>query len=152
MKPPGEALVALLQQEHRDILAAVDTVRLHGVTTPAGRSVLTVLRPLLFNHLAREDEDLYPPLRKAASSDPELAVRLDAFVGGMEVITGLARDLLGAGGEVPLQRQRNLGDELAEVAVMERFFAALRHRIVEEENVLYQEYLRVVGEPVPAGD
>lgn len=149
MNPAGESLIATLRHEHQHILAAVAAVRRHGVTSPAGREVLALLRPLLYSHLAREDESLFPPLRAAARSDPALADHLDTFVGGLEVITGLAKELLGAGGETPSRPEQTLGEELAEVAVMERFFAALRLRIVEEENVLYQEYLRVVGESAP---
>lgn len=146
MDRQGRELVKILQDEHRAILQRLEEIRGAGVNTPIGRRALVDFRPVLYAHLDLEDDELYPLLRSASSHDPELDRRLDAFVGGMEAITGLARDLLDGFDGQQSDAPESLAAGLEQVAVFERFFAALRHRIQEEEAVLYREYLRVASQ------
>lgn len=141
----AKELVRTLQREHEAILGHLEGVRREGVDTPAGRRALEAFRPMLLAHLELEDAELYPPLRAAAAGDPELSDRLDVFVGGMEAISGLARDLLDSFPERDPELPSSLANGLNHVAVFERFFAVLRRRIREEETVLYREFLRVTG-------
>ena len=73
-----------LRREHAAITEALQTVNELGIGTKEGTAVLLGAKHLLLNHLAREDRELYPVLRRAAAVRPEVHRMLEHFATEME--------------------------------------------------------------------
>jgi iron-sulfur cluster repair protein YtfE (RIC family) len=76
-----------LKQEHRLILDTLLEVKKLGVHTMEGRNALTAARDLLCRHFQKEDELIYPEMRKAAGEDPDKQKIIREFIEEMKEIT-----------------------------------------------------------------
>ncbi len=125
-------LIEELKQGHVLISEALDKVKIFGVTSKQGQDMLTEAKSLLLNHLAKEDSDLYPSLRRAAEKDKSIQQTLDIFAKDMDGISKAAMDFF----------EKYIGDMSGIQFAMDfgNLVATLKIRIMKEEQVLYQEF------------
>ncbi|HEO65725.1 MAG TPA: hemerythrin domain-containing protein, partial [Spirochaetes bacterium] len=84
------ALINKLKQEHIHLFETLDEVKALGISSKKGQERLLSVKNILLIHLKEEDDDLYPPLHKAAESDDKLKGMLNLFIDEMEEISGMA--------------------------------------------------------------
>ncbi len=73
------ALIEEFKREHSGILAILNEVKKLGIHSPEGRSKLITAKEFLLEHLNKENEQLYPVLRKGAKHNKDLQNELDIF-------------------------------------------------------------------------
>lgn len=121
-----------LSKEHEEIIQRLQKAKLLGVHTMEGRNYLSETRNLLISHLDKEDDTLFPTLRKAAKIDKRLEHQLNIFDDEMQGISQFCVRFFekyeANGGGVEFLRDFDL---LAK---------SLENRINKEETVLYAHY------------
>lgn len=131
-------IVETLTREHREILELVNAFKKgKGFEDAVWREKLFAAKKLFLHHLGEEDTVLYPALREAAKSDPELAEVVSRYVAEMEgisvkVISFLDRYAVEMGGP-------SFSRDYAEIV------ALLEKRIASEELVLFEKYRAAFG-------
>lgn len=150
-------LVDELKREHEVIADTLMRVKFLGVCSEGGQAMLLEARADLLEHLRKEDEGLYPALRKAAASDPAMRSELDALDKEMKEVTALALEFFDKY-EVPLPEDTSsqpfcerlkrtlfarggrdgLEKEFSED--FEKINRKLLERIRKEENTIYRMY------------
>lgn len=121
-----------LKKEHAWLVETLNKVKEIGVTSKEGKEKLLLAKTGLIGHLKKEDEKLYPALRKEAQGNEQLKRLLDSFAKDMENIskaTMIFFDKYSSGSE---------GSEFAKD--FGNLVASLGGRIRKEEVVLYPEY------------
>ncbi len=128
-------LIDELKKEHSLILDTLFKVNVLDVISKEGQDKLFETKSVLLAHLKKEDEKLYPVLRKAAEKDENLKRTLDIYANDMEGISTSAREFLDKYAE------GSSGSELAnDFGIISVF---LYKRIQSEEEVLFKEYERL---------
>jgi hypothetical protein len=125
-------LIEGFKKEHSGIIEALKEVEELGVLTKDGQAKLMFLVVDLLNHVWKEDEWLYPDLRKTSEHNKKLAEILRFFVNG-----------LGAIHEEILNFFTKYSNGIVDSnfkTEYESIFSTLRKRIEWEENTLYDEY------------
>ncbi len=125
-------LIEELKEEHQLITAALTKMRSLYINSKEGREALMSLESTLLSHIQKEDEQLYPVLRKEAEKDEYLKRTLDLFARDMEEISKKIRDFL------KNYTEGRLGQDSAKV--IGRFFAMISNRIRQEECVIYEKF------------
>jgi hypothetical protein len=126
-------LIDELKQHHQFLRARLDAVKAAGVDSPDGRAALRQIKASLFAHLAKEDDQLYPVLEKAAKSDPRLADILVIFRDDIAQVAKAATAFFAgfeSGKLKGLQLARDFGALTGQISL----------RVAKEESVLYAEY------------
>ncbi|MFN8544142.1 MAG: hemerythrin domain-containing protein [Candidatus Binatia bacterium] len=125
-------LVDELKREHQALVAILDDIRSVGIGTKEGLAKLNAAKSSFLAHLRKEDEQLYPPLRTAATTQAALHKVLDQFAKDMDDVSKAALEFFEkyAQGGNGLEFARDFG----------KLFAALGARIRREETKLYQEF------------
>lgn len=125
-------LIQALKAEHANIVAILLTVDELGIDTEAGREKLLSAKAGLLAHLKREDDHLYPALRKAAEDDPIIEDALAFFQEDIAPVSKLSlaffekyADDISA---------HDFADDFATLADL------LAQRIQKEEAVIYKMY------------
>ena len=118
-----------LRREHAAITEALQTVNELGIGTKEGTAVLLGAKHLLLNHLAREDRELYPVLRRAAAARPEVHRMLEHFATEMEAVSATALAFFA--------KYEHGGEGLAFGSDFGQLMARLAARMSREENRLY---------------
>ena len=72
-------LVDELKKEHGELVAALNQIKTFGIATIEGQRTLCSTKSALLAHLNKEEQHLYPALRKAATSSTELQRILSRF-------------------------------------------------------------------------
>lgn len=129
-------LITELKSEHDVILEMLQQVVEQGIISEAAVAALRVLKAQLLAHLKKENDRLYPVLRKAARTDQELDRVLKAQKKELEAVYGTAFrffDKYASGGPTK-EFARDLG----------ALCAGLKQRILEEERTLFREYERIL--------
>ncbi len=126
------ALVTELKDEHRKIAEALAEVQEKGIGSKEGQAKLLSAKEGLLSHLKKEDERLYPPLKKAAEKDERLKGLLEMFAKDMQDVSKGAMDFFGkyAKGGSGLEFAKDFG----------HLSAVLTSRIRKEETILYPEF------------
>jgi len=125
-------LIEELKKEHSEIIATLNEIEKLGILSKEGQDKLISLESTLLAHLEMEDNQLYPALRKEAGHNKDLKNTLDLFAMDMENVSEIVRRFFDKYSE------DLSGKELPED--FERLLAALRKRIRNEEDSLYEEY------------
>jgi hemerythrin-like domain-containing protein len=125
-------LIEELKREHMLIAEILSKARNLRISSEEGKDALMSLKSILLAHIQKEDEQLYPVLRKAAEKDEYLKSTLDLFAKDMDVISQTIRDFF------ENFTEGKLGQNHAKV--IGRFFATLSKRIRQEECVIYEKY------------
>jgi len=92
------------------------------------------LKDLVFVHIVKEDDKLYPFLNKAAEKDSNLKMKLDLFAKDWEEISEFANYYIGRYSE------GNFDNKFANDTA--KLLSTLRQRMMKEEISLYPEYDR----------
>ena len=131
-------IVETLTREHREILELVNAFKKgKGFEDTAWREKLFAAKKLFLHHLEEEDSVLYPALREAGKSDPEIADIAERYIAEMEkisskVISFLDRYAVEQGGP-------SFSRDYAELVNL------LEKRISSEEQVLFERYRKAFG-------
>ncbi|WP_444996005.1 hemerythrin domain-containing protein [Aliikangiella sp. IMCC44359] len=125
-------LVDELQHEHKNIVGNLNQIKMLGVTSSEGQNKLRLVKKSLLAHLKKEDERLYPLLKSAAQSNPELKRILDMFAKDMDKISKDAMAFF--------DKYSNGGSGLEFAKDFGTLLAILSQRIHKEENIIYAKY------------
>lgn len=128
-------LIVELKKEHAAIANILGEVSKQGITSKEGQMKLMDAKKGLLAHLKKEDDQLYPALKRAAQNDKNLGYTLDVYARDMEGITTAAIAFFSkyAQGGSGLEFAKDIGG----------LFSTLKSRIRKEEDVLYKEYDRL---------
>jgi hypothetical protein len=126
------ALIEEFKKEHSEIIAILKEVKKLGIHSEEGRSKLMSAKEYLLKHLNKENEQLYPVLRKAAEHNKNLQNELDIFAIEPEYLSRVALEFFDKYSEGTTDKDFQIN--------FESLFAALNARIRNEEESLYQEY------------
>ncbi|MCP4266138.1 MAG: hemerythrin domain-containing protein [Candidatus Brocadiaceae bacterium] len=129
------ALIDEFKKEHSEILAILNEVKKLGIHSEEGRSKLMSAKEHLLKHLKKENEQLYPVLKKEAEHNKSLRNELDIFAIEPEYLSRVVLEFFDdySGGAIDKDFQINF----------ESLLAALNARIRNEEEALYQEYEQI---------
>jgi hypothetical protein len=131
-------LVDELKRHHQFLRERIDRVKEIGVQSAEAQVILKQIKASLFAHLAKEDDELYPALEKAARSDPRLGDLLAIFREDIAQVASAATAFF-AGFESGQLKGLQLAREFGSVV------GQLTLRVAKEESVLYAEYDKVAG-------
>ncbi len=70
------ALIEEFKREHSEIVDALKEVKALGILTKKGRAKLMSVKPILIEHLGKEDKKFYPVLLKAAEQNKKTKRRV----------------------------------------------------------------------------
>ncbi|MFQ5963851.1 MAG: hemerythrin domain-containing protein [Candidatus Scalinduaceae bacterium] len=126
-------LIEELKKDHSEIVAVLNEVKELGILSKEGQAKLLSAKEHLLTHLNKEDEQLYPLLRKKAEKNKQLKNALDLCAIDMENVSRVVQGFFDkySRGVIPdteLQKE------------FENLFVALGKRISNEEDILYDEY------------
>jgi iron-sulfur cluster repair protein YtfE (RIC family) len=126
------ALIEELKREHAKIIAMLNEIKEIGILSKEGQARLMSAKECLLEHLKKEDEQLYPVLRKEAERNKNLKKEVAMFTMDPEYVSRVVSEFFDkySGGEIDEDFSINF----------ESLFAALNARIRNEENALYKEY------------
>ena len=125
-------LIKELKKDHSEIVATLNEIKELGILSKEGQAKLLSAKEHLLAHIKKEDEQLYPTLKKEAKNNKQLESALDLCAIDMENVSRIVREFFdkysrGVSGE-ELQRE------------FESLSVALGKRIRNEEDILYDEY------------
>ncbi len=126
-------LIEELKKDHSEIVDTLNEVKELGILSKEGQSKLMSAKECLLTHIKKEDEQLYPVLRKEAGNNKQLESALDLCAIDMENVSRIALEFFDkcsrrAFSDTELQRE------------FENLFIALDKRIRNEYDILYDEY------------
>lgn len=113
------------------ILDTLMEVKKLGVHTMEGRNALTAARDLLCRHFQKEDELIYPEMRKAAGGDEKKQQVIREFIEEMKQIT---EDC-----EAFFERYTMSGGGIEFMRDFDRLYSQLKSRLDKEENILFSK-------------
>ena len=125
-------LIEEFKRDHAEIMAILNEVKELGILSKEGQAKLISIKKHLLAHLKKEDEKLYPALRKEAEDNERLRNTLDLFALDMETVSSVVQEFFDkySGGEIDGNFSVNF----------ESLSVALSTRIRNEEDALYEEY------------
>ena len=129
------ALIEGFKKDHSEIIDTLKEVKELGILSEEGQAKLRSAKESLLEHLKKEDERLYPVLKKEAEHNKKLKEILDVFAVDMENVS-----------KVVLEFFDKYSEEVIDSAVQgefENLFAAFRNRIRNEEDILYEEHEKI---------
>jgi iron-sulfur cluster repair protein YtfE (RIC family) len=128
-------LIEEFKKEHTRIIDTLKEVKELGILSEEGQAKLRSAKESLLEHLKKEDERLYPVLKKEAEHNKKLKEILDVFTMDMENVSKLVLEFFDKySGEVI---------DSAAPGEFENLFAAFRNRIRNEEDILYEEHEKI---------
>ncbi len=118
-------------EEHAGILLALQVIRESGIGSPEGMEALRRLESRLLDHVEREEQEVYAPLRRRATTEPKLRRTLELFADDLEDVTRTVLAFFDRyrGGDPDDELPGRFG-EMA---------ATLKARVRMEETVLFQQ-------------
>jgi len=129
------ALIDEFKKDHSEIIDTLKEIKELGVLSEEGQAKLISAKESLLEHLRKEDELLYPVLRKEAEQNEKLKELLDVFAKDMENVSRVVMDFFD-----------KYSEDVIDSAVTDEFehlFAAFRNRIRHEEDILYEEHEKI---------
>ena len=125
-------LIEEFKRDHAEIMAMLNEVKELGILSKEGQAKLISIKEHLLAHLKKEDEKLYPALRKEAEDNERLRNTLDLFALDMETVSSVVQEFFDkySGGEIDGNFPVNF----------ENLSVILSTRIRNEEDALYEEY------------
>ncbi len=125
-------LIEEFKKEHSEIIAALNEVEELGILSKEGQAKLMSIKAGLLEHLKKEEEQLYPVLKKEAKNNKQLESTLDLFAIDMEDVSRIVLEFFDkySEGDLDMEFQRKF----------DSLFVALGARIRNEEKILYAEY------------
>lgn len=129
------ALIEEFKREHSEIIATLKEVKELGILSGEGQAKLMSAREGLLAHLKKEDELLYPFLRKKAEHNKKLEEILDLFATDMENVSRVVMEFFDKCSEGVIDNEFP--------KEFESLVAAFRNRIRNEEDILYEEHEKI---------
>ncbi len=129
------ALIDEFKKDHSEIIDTLKEIKELGVLSEEGQAKLISAKESLLEHLKKEDELLYPVLKKEAEHNEKLKELLDVFAKDLENVSRVVMDYFD-----------KYSEEVIVSAVTDEFehlFAAFRNRIRHEEDILYEEHEKI---------
>ena len=129
------ALIDEFKKDHSEIIDTLKEIKELGVLSEEGQAKLISAKESLLEHLKKEDELLYPVLKKEAEHNEKLKELLDVFAKDMENVSRVVMDFFD-----------KYSEDVIDSAVTDEFehlFAAFRNRIRHEEDILYEEHEKI---------
>ncbi len=83
-------LIDELKKENTSIVNTLDAVKTLGINSKEGKEKLLTAKTAFLENLKKEDEKLYPALRKAAKKNEDLKTKLDEFGKDMDNVSKIA--------------------------------------------------------------
>ncbi len=125
-------LIEELKKDHSEIVAMLNEVKELGILSKEGQAKLLSVKEHLLTHLNKEDEQLYPVLRKEADNNKLLKDVLYLCEIEMENVSRVVQEFFDeySRGVLEKEPQREF----------ENLCEALDKRISNEEVILYGEY------------
>ena len=125
-------LIEEFKRDHAEIMAILNEAKELGILSKEGQAKLIFIKEHLLAHLKKEDEKLYPALRKEAEDNERLRNTLDLFALDMETVSSVVQEFFDkySGGEIDGNFTVNF----------ESLSVTLSTRIRNEEDALYEEY------------
>ncbi|MZH02870.1 MAG: hemerythrin domain-containing protein [Nitrospinae bacterium] len=121
-----------LKGEHKVLLQEFEKIKQLGGFTPEGKSLLFNCKKILLSHLKKEDEQLYPVLKKAGIEDGTVMDLAEDYITEMKSISERA---------VKFFDTYERDDEDIDFAVAVEFLmGSLKNRISMEESILYKKF------------
>lgn len=130
-------LVEELKNDHKILGEKLTAVKTKGIVTEEARKELFACKGALLAHLAKEDAQLYPALKKAAQTDAGVKSMLDTFAKDMDQISKAALDFF-----AKYEKDPTNADFSKDIA---HLLAVLGTRISKEEHILYPKYDQIAG-------
>ncbi|MGM0593186.1 MAG: hemerythrin domain-containing protein [Pseudomonadota bacterium] len=129
-------LIEELKQDHLEMVDVLTQIRKVGPGSQEGQALLHQAKDKLMEHLQKEDDQLYPALRKAAEDDPALKKTLSFFSRDLEKVSGVVGDFFEKYGdsEIDAKKKMQLASDFGAL------LTGLEIRIRKEETALYPEY------------
>ncbi len=125
-------LIKELKKDHLEIAAALDEIKELGILSKEGQAKLLSAKEHLLAHIKKEDEQLYPVLKKAAKNNEQLKSALDLCAIDMENVSRIVLEFFD-------KYSRGVSEEELQ-REFEGLSVALGKRIRNEEDILYEEY------------
>ena len=125
-------LIDELKKDHSEIVATLSEVKELGILSKEGQAKLMAAKEHFLTHLKKEDEQLYPFLKKEAENKKHLKNALDLCALEMEKVSGIVQDFFDKYSEGVVRNK--LQKEF------EKLSEALSKRIRNEEDILFDEY------------
>ena len=125
-------IIEELKREHSEIIDSLKKVKELGVVTREGQAVLLSLKVALLAHLKKEDDHLYPALRKEAEHNKLIMNALSLCKIDMENVSKVVMEFFDR------FSKGDLGEDIQ--GEFEKVLDALDKRIKDEEEILYREY------------
>ena len=125
-------LIEEFKRDHAEIMDILNEAKELGILSKEGQAKLISIKTHLLAHLKKEDEKLYPALRKEAEDNERLRNTLDLFALDMETVSSVVQEFFDkySGGEIDGNFSLNF----------ESLSVTLSTRIMNEEDALYEEY------------
>lgn len=131
-------LIEDLKQDHEELIEELKKVNELNISKKEGQELLFSLKERFLEHLKKEDEQLYPFLNEVAINDRSLRKTLDVLVADMDDFTGFTVSFFNKYTEI------TSGVVLADFMMdFERLLGKLSARIYKEEDIIFQEYLKL---------
>ena len=124
-------LIEEFKKDHSLLVETLNKSRKLGVQTKEGQNEILSAKDAILAHIKKEDDELYPVLRKAAVSNQKLKELMPEFDKDMSEISRYSLEFFG-------NDNRLTGSNLA--MELEKFIAILDRRILREETFLFVEY------------
>jgi len=127
-------LINELKQEHIKIKDVLSKLYDSSLTREQKVNILLKAKTMLIEHLAKEDEQLYPALYKKAETDYFLKRTLDLFAKDTDKVSILINNFFD---------KYSIIDSLDNIEFIKdiaKFMASLKNRITKEEIGIYQSY------------
>ena len=123
-----------LKAEHAFVAKVLEEVREVGIMSKEGQEKFISVKDGLLGHLAKEDAQLYPKLKKAADRNVELGRTLRSF---SDEMVGLSEAIVAF-----FDKYIDADQSLEEGFFTDytKILGALKVRIGKEEAILYEEY------------
>jgi len=121
-----------LNDDHRALIIKLNKVKSLGRVSPEAKELLFSSKQILMSHLKKEDEKLYPVLKKAGEKNESAKKLADAFLCEMETMSKSAKNFFSK------YEKESQGLEFA--ADLGNLLATLRNRIHREESILYEMF------------
>ncbi len=128
-------LIEEFKREHSEIIEALKEVEELGVLTKKGRAKLMSVKPILIEHLEKEDEKFYPVLLKEAEQNKKLKEELEVFAKDWNHVSRVVFGFFQGYDKGVLDMDLLRG--------FDTLFMVLHDRIRNEENFLYGEYEKI---------
>lgn len=125
-------LIKDLKIEHVQLLQIFNDVKSIGVQSIEGKEKLISAKDIFLSHLKKEDESLYPVLRKRALTDQHLMSLLDTFATDMDQITKRTLDFF--------EKYKGEGFSAGFESDFSMLYGEISGRIRKEESILYEEF------------